>query len=152
MNNFERYIEALKRGGHRITEQRRAVCDYLSQTESHPTPSDVYLALSESHPEISRATVYNTLNALRDLGVIVELSVGGEHTHYETNLAPHVNLVCLRCNQVFDYDGDLALDELGRQIHKESDFQPVAVQVQIMGFCTECRARKRAEIRSQLQK
>jgi Fur family transcriptional regulator, peroxide stress response regulator len=152
MNNNEQYIEALKRGGHRITEQRLAICDYLSRTESHPTPSDVYLALSESHPEISRATVYNTLNALRDLGAIVELSVGGVHTHYDTNPDPHVNLVCLRCKQVFDYDGGMSLGELSRKVHAESGFQSVAMQVQIMGFCAECRARKRAEIRHQLQK
>lgn len=147
MNSIEDYIDALKRGGHRITEQRRAVCEYLYQTERHPTPSDVFVAVSEMHPEISRATVYNTLNALRDLGAIVEISVGGEHTHYDTNPEPHVNLICLRCDQVFDYEDAAPLTDLYRQVYDETDFQPVAIQVQMMGFCPECRARKREEIR-----
>jgi Fur family peroxide stress response transcriptional regulator len=146
------YLDALKRGGYRITEQRRAICEYLGQTESHPTPSDVYSAVSQGHPEISLATVYNTLNALRDLGAIVEISVGGEHTHYDINPAPHVNLICLRCDQVFDYEGSIPTESLYQQVYADIDFQPVAVQVQMVGFCPQCRARRREEIRQQMQK
>jgi Fur family transcriptional regulator, peroxide stress response regulator len=149
---IESYLGALRRGGYRITEQRRAVCDYLRQTESHPTPSDVYSAVSQGYPDISLATVYNTLNALRDLGAIVEISVGGEHTHYDTNPAPHVNLICLRCDQVFDYEGDLPTEDLYQQVYTHMDFQPVAIQVQMVGFCPQCRERRRDEIRQQLQK
>jgi Fur family peroxide stress response transcriptional regulator len=152
MKAVESYLDALKRGGYRITEQRRAVCDYLGQTESHPTPSEVYEAVSQNQPEISLATVYNTLNALRDLGAIVEISVGGEHTHYDTNPSPHVNLICLRCDRVFDYEGPVSTESLYQQVYAEMDFQPVAMQVQMMGFCPQCRARKREEIRQQLQK
>jgi Fur family transcriptional regulator, peroxide stress response regulator len=152
MKGVEPYLEALKRGGYRITEQRRAVCEYLGQTETHPTPSEVYLSVSEGYPDISLATVYNTLNALRDLGAIVEISVGGEHTHYDINPAPHINLICLRCDQVFDYEGSIPTENLYQQVYADLDFQPVAVQVQMVGFCAQCRARRRDEIRQQLQK
>ena len=151
MHGVGQYIDALKRGGYRITDQRRAVCEYLSQTASHPTPSEVYAWVSQVHPDISRATVYNTLNALRDVGAIVEISVGGEHTHYDTNPEPHVNLICLRCERVFDYDGNVPLADLCRQVYAETAFQAVAMQVQMVGFCAECRARRREEIRQQLQ-
>lgn len=152
MKAVESYLEALKRGGYRITEQRRAVCEHLEQTESHPTPSEVYAAVSQIYPEISLATVYNTLNALRDLGAIVEISVGGEHTHYDTNPSPHINLICLRCDRVFDYEGDMPTELLYQQLYAEMDFQPVAMQVQVVGFCAQCRERRRDEIRQQLQK
>ncbi len=145
------YLNALKTGGYRITDQRRAVCDYLARTESHPTPSNVYVAVSAESPEISRATVYNTLNALRDLGAIVEISVGGDHTHYDTNPQPHVNLVCLRCGQVYDYAGDVPLGALYATVHAQTGFQAVSAQVQMVGFCAACQARKRDEFRRQLQ-
>lgn len=152
MNQTKFYLDALKRGGHRITEQRRAICTFLATTSRHPTPLDVYTHVSLHHPEISRATVYNTLNTLRDLGAIVEISAGGEHTHYDTNPAPHVNLICLRCEEVFDCGGEIGIEALYQQIYQTTEFQPVATQVQIMGFCPQCRARKRDEIRQQLQK
>ncbi|MBX3000679.1 MAG: transcriptional repressor [Caldilineaceae bacterium] len=150
MMAVESYLDALKRGGYRITAQRRAVCEYLGQTQSHPTPSEVYLSVSQRHPEISLATVYNTLKALRDLGAIVEISVGGEHTHYDTNPSPHINLICLRCDQVFDYEGAISTEDLYQQVYDHMDFQPVAVQVQMVGFCPQCRERRRDEIRQQL--
>jgi Fur family peroxide stress response transcriptional regulator len=151
VDGIDTYLNALKQGGYRITDQRRAVCAYLEQTQTHPTPSEVYAVVSKTHPDISRATVYNTLKALRDLGAIVEISVGGEHTHYDINPEPHINLICLRCDQVFDYDGAVPLEALYRQVYDETDFQPIAMQIQMVGFCPDCRARKRQEIRLQLQ-
>lgn len=151
MHTIHDYLNALKNGGYRITDQRRAVCDFLARTPTHPTPSEVYAQVSANQPEISRATVYNTLNALRDLGAIVEISVGSDHTHYDTNPEPHVNLVCLRCSQVYDYAGSVPLEALFATMHAQTGFQAVSAQVQMMGFCAECQARKRDEIRRQLQ-
>jgi len=93
------YLTALRNAGHRITEQREAICAYLAQTDKHPTPYQVYTDIHTQHPEISRATIYNTLNALQQLGAIVEINFGANHTHYETDPSPHVNLICLRCHQ-----------------------------------------------------
>ena len=97
------YLETLKNAGYRITEQRQQICHYLATTTKHPTPYEVYADLSAAHPEISRATVYNTLNTLQSLGAIVEISFGANHTHYDTNPAPHINRICLRCHAVEDY-------------------------------------------------
>jgi len=151
MYTLHDYLKALKIGGYRITDQRRAVCDYLARTESHPTPSEVYSEVRAAWPNISRATVYNTLNALRDLGAIVEISAGGDHTHYDTNPEPHVNLVCLRCGQVHDYAGDIPLGPIYDTVHEQIGFRAVSAQVQMVGFCAQCQERKRDEIRRQLQ-
>ena len=149
MHTIQDYLNALKNGGYRITDQRRAVCDFLATTPTHPTPSDVYGALSVTHPEISRATVYNTLNTLRDLGAIVEISVGAGHTHYETDTTPHINLICLGCDQVMDYHGPFFLGAVREQIVQDMGFVTVAGKVELVGFCQECRDRKRNEIRQQ---
>jgi len=143
-------LNPLKEAGLRITPQRRAICAYLADTDSHPTPYQVYEALSASHPEISRATVYNTLNILRDLGAIVEMSFGDGQAHYETNPSPHINLICLRCHKIEDYLGPLPLDDIEDAALEEFGFQTVAAKAEVFGFCRECRERKRAEIIAQL--
>ena len=97
-----------------MTPQREAICTYLAQTDRHPTPYQVYEDLSVTHPEISRATVYNTLNTLQQLGAIVELSFGADHTHYDTNPEPHINLICLRCHRSCDYHGPTAVGRVDR--------------------------------------
>jgi len=145
----ETFLQTLKQAGHRITPQRQAICEYLAATNKHPTPYQVYADLSTEYPEISRATVYNTLNTLQSLGAIVEINFGEDHTHYDTNSTPHINLICLRCHQIVDYGGGLPLEDLQAVLKTETGFQPVAVRVDTLGFCQNCQQQRKAEIRAQ---
>ena len=148
----DRFLQILKQAGLRLTPQRRAICAWLAETERHPTAYELYEDLALTHPEISRATVYNTLNTLQELGAIVELSFGSDHTHYDTNPEPHVNLICLRCHSITDYHApvDAALQAAQQEeIALNTGFQPVSARMDILGFCADCRARRRAEIIAQ---
>ena len=138
MSKHEPFLDALRKAGHRITPQRRLICEYLTTTAEHPTPSVVYSALATQHPEISRATVYNTLSVLHELGVIVQIDLGDDHTHYETNLAPHVNLICRCCRRVIDFEPLDAPDAFLASLQRSSQFLPTTVHVQVLGLCHEC--------------
>jgi Fur family peroxide stress response transcriptional regulator len=154
MNSKQRldtFTGALRRAGLRVTPQRQAVCEYLANTDQHPSPYQVYADIVGTHPEISRATVYNTLNTLQQLGAIVELSFGADHTHYDTNPEPHFNLICLRCHKITDFAGEVAMEEIERRILHDTGFQAAAAKVDLLGFCADCRAQRRAEIRAQYQ-
>ena len=148
---LDHFMRTLKQAGLRLTPQRRAICDYLAHTQRHPSAYQVFEALAATHPEISQATVYNTLNTLQELGAIVELSFGAEHTHYETNPAPHVNLICLRCHEIVDYRGeqfgDPSIDALTARVWEETGFQSAAARIDLVGFCAACRAQRVQEIR-----
>ncbi len=152
---FDHFLRTLQQAGLRLTPQRRAICDYLALTERHPSAYQVFEALAITHPEISRATVYNTLNTLQELGAIVELSFGADHTHYETNPDPHVNLICLRCHEIVDYQGDPfgapGIDALAVQVLEETGFQSAAARIDLVGFCAACRAQRVQEIRDLAQ-
>jgi Fur family transcriptional regulator, peroxide stress response regulator len=149
----EFYLTALREAGHRITEQRYIICDYLAKTDKHPTPYEVYADISAHHPEMSRATVYNTLNALQQLGAIVEISFGGDHTHYETDPSPHVNLICLRCHRVVDYHGGIMNDVAQRQelsaLQEKFGFHPIATKIDVLGLCQVCQQEAEANLKSQ---
>ncbi len=144
---YRRYLQMLKKAGLRLTPQRIAICALLAQTDQHPSAYQVYEALAATHPGISRATVYNTLNTLQELGAIVELSFGSDHVHYETNTQPHVNLICLRCHKIVDYFGDPGVSTLTERVRQETGFQTVAVKLDLLGFCEECRLQRLEEIR-----
>lgn len=146
-----RLIETLRQAGLRVTSQRRAVCEYLAGTKSHPTTSQVFEAVRKLHPEISQATVYNTLNTLRDLGAIVEISAGTEHTRYETDPSPHINLFCLRCHQVSDLQDNVPPEVVMDNIFQNTGFRATSLQVQVSGFCPECQQAKREEIGNRLR-
>lgn len=145
----ELYLNALRQAGKRITDQRRAICDYLAETDSHPTPYQVFADLSAQHPDMSRATVYNTLNVLKELGAIVEMGFGADHTHYDTDTTPHINLICLRCHEISDFEQPLPLADVQDAIAGQSRFLPSVMRIDIFGFCEKCRERKKAEVREQ---
>ena len=151
MNQAKRdlYLNALRQAGKRITDQRLAICDYLAETLSHPTPYQVFEELSAQYPDMSRATVYNTLNVLKELGAIVEIGFGADHTRYDTDTSPHINLVCLRCHEISDYEGTLPLSNVQDSLRDHSGFLPMVMRVDVFGFCAKCRERKKAEIREQ---
>lgn len=136
---FERYLLTLRNAGHRITEQRQKICRYLAKTELHPTPYQVYTDLKALYPDISRATVYNTLNTLQSLGAIVEINFGADHTHYDTDPQPHINLICLRCHAIEDWHEELPFVEMVANAAAHSQFTAVATKVDILGICEQCR-------------
>jgi Fur family transcriptional regulator, peroxide stress response regulator len=140
MDKFARYQEAFKGAGLRMTGPRLVICTYLASTEHHPTPYQVYEEISAEHPEISRATVYNTLNTLQQLGVIVELSIGADHTHYDTNPEPHVNLICLRCHRIQDFGDAPSLEGLEGAASSVTGFCPLVARVDVLGVCALCQA------------
>lgn len=86
----------------KLTQQRFAVLEYLTRAEGHPTAEQIGAALNRRFPQASRATVYNTLNALRDVGLVREVRLADAVARYESNLDPHHHFVCRVCGRLED--------------------------------------------------
>src|SRR6478609_7720348 len=96
-------LERLRSRGWRLTSQRRVVAEVLDGDHVHLTADEVHLRAAERLPEISRATVYNTLGELVTLGEVVEVSTVGRAKRYDPNARrPHQHLVCSGCGAVRD--------------------------------------------------
>ena len=54
-------INTLVKYGIHPSVQRIAIMDYLIKHRTHPTVDEVYTALSDEIPTLSKTTVYNTL-------------------------------------------------------------------------------------------
>lgn len=98
--------EALLRvRGLTLTPQRRAILRYLDGNLSHPTAADVFSAVTRDFPMASRATVYNTLSLLVELGAVRALpGLPGGDTRFDPNTGHHHHVVCPRCGAIADLD------------------------------------------------
>ena len=135
---YDAMLNALRRANYRLTPQRMAVCRYLAETRTHPTPSEIYHAVREQFPTISRATVYNTVAVLKELGEIIELPGGGSAgVRYETDITPHVNLTCLRCGRIFDVALE-GLDDILHEIDERTAFEVTSFHIEGYGLCPDC--------------
>ncbi len=96
-------LERLRGRGWRMTSQRRAVAEVLDGEHVHLTAEEVHARAARRLPEISRATVYNTLGELVSLGEVVEVSAQGRSKRYDPNAHhPHQHLVCSGCGVIRD--------------------------------------------------
>lgn len=133
---YRELCDALEGAGLKLTNQRRAICSALAGMTTHPTVYEVHEYVRTYHPTVSRATVYNTLTALKDLGLIAEIGAAGDGSmHYELNPDPHLNLVCVRCHRIVDLPGSqLQLDSLVQR----SGFRVTGARLALYGYCPDC--------------
>ncbi|MGK5546882.1 Fur family transcriptional regulator [Streptomyces sp. URMC 127] len=133
-------LERLRGRGWRLTAQRRVVAEVLDGDHVHYTADEVHAKAAELLPEISRATVYNTLGELVSLGEIMEVSTDGRAKRYDPNAHhAHQHLVCSRCGTIRDVHptGDLIA---GLPAEERFGFQVAAVEVTYRGLCPNCSA------------
>ncbi|MEU6976693.1 MULTISPECIES: Fur family transcriptional regulator [unclassified Streptomyces] len=139
-------LERLRRRGWRMTAQRRVVAEVLSGEHIHLTADEVLARATARLPEISRATVYNTLGELVSLGEILEVSSVGRAKRYDPNAhEAHQHLVCSGCGAVRDVrpEGDPLT---GLADADRFGFTVTAVEVTYRGLCPECaQAEREAE-------
>ncbi|GAA2400841.1 Fur family transcriptional regulator [Streptomyces glaucosporus] len=96
-------LQRLRDRGWRLTAQRRVVAEVLDGEHVHYTADEVHARAAERLPEISRATVYNTLGELVSIGEVVEVSTDGRAKRYDPNAHhSHQHLVCSRCGVIRD--------------------------------------------------
>ena len=90
--------------GVRPTPQRVVITEYLLNTECHPTAEQVLAAVADALPvSLSKATVYNTLNALVEAGVIQEVYTDpGGCARYDANITRHHHFVDTRTGRIYD--------------------------------------------------
>jgi Fe2+ or Zn2+ uptake regulation protein len=116
------------------TSQRYAVFHYLASHPEHPTVEEVHTAINRIDPRASRATVYNSLRAMVDAGLVREITLGGAAARFESRIEPHHHFICDRCGRIQDLEWFET-----RDIAKKSGVQPSSVrELVLQGTCDAC--------------
>lgn len=132
----------LRDSGVRITPQRRAVIRAAIGGGKHFAAEQLWLELRRRGAKVSRATVYRTLALLRRHGILREVPLDEEQTHYELSREGdhHGHLVCLRCGRIIEFQSR----SLERAIEKtcaEQGFRAASHTVRVRGLCARCAGR-----------
>ena len=140
MFELENVINEMHAAGYRLTPQRRAILEYLAATDVHPSAKQIFQEVHRIHPDISLATIYNTLATLVRLGHLKMLELEPDN-RYETNLKPHINLICDICGKIQDFEGDLPISSA--EVLRRFGFQVLDSRIEYHGVCPACRARQK---------
>ena len=115
-----------------------AIVQAILESPDHPSAEEIYQQVSAVFPMISLATVYKTLEVLRDIGEVIELPVEGR-TRYDGNPRPHVHLICERCHAVVDWRNEVAFP-IPEEAIAASGFRPHHYHLEVHGLCPRCAA------------
>ncbi len=107
-------IEALRRKGYKATPQRIAICRFALHSRDHPSAQRIYNKVKEAYSTVSLATVYKTLQVLKELGLVQELNFPQGQARFDCYMKPHINLVCLQCGNIKDLYSLTAQEIVGR--------------------------------------
>ena len=86
-----RGVRWLGSAGLRPTRQRVALAALLvgDGEDRHVTAEGLFAAACKTDEKVSLATVYNTLKAFCDAGLMREITVDGSKSYFDTNTANH---------------------------------------------------------------
>ena len=134
-------IQVLRNKGYKATPQRIAICQFALSSREHPSVPRIYQEVRKIHPTVSLATVYKTLQILRETGSVQELNFPQEQARYDPYLEPHINLVCSRCGKIQDLDDPIA-QELIKRVFTVTKFKPTSQRLDVYGVCENCSTKK----------
>jgi Fur family peroxide stress response transcriptional regulator len=130
-------IQALRSKGFKATPQRIAICRYALNSREHPSVQKIYREVKKTYPTVSLATVYKTLEVLKEIGLVQELTFAQDQTRFDPYLEPHINLVCTRCGTIQDIE-DTAVHELIKRVAAAARFTPSSQRLDVYGICEKC--------------
>lgn len=118
----------------RNTMQKEIILRTLQGMHCHPTAAMVFDRVHQSHPTISRSTVYRVLARMAAEGKILRLDFAGDDSRYDGELQPHCHIRCRACGKVADLP-QVAVGGLA----DDGGFLIEAYAVMYKGLCPECR-------------
>ena len=107
---------------------------YLDENRTHPTADRIYIDLKEKNPALSKTTVYNSVETLKEHGIIQSLTISGSELRYDFENKMHHHFLCKKCGIIIDID--IECPNIGKML--ESGHKVDEVHGYFKGTCEYC--------------
>ncbi|MBD31071.1 MAG: transcriptional repressor [Candidatus Marinimicrobia bacterium] len=130
---------ALKKEGLRHTIQRQAVWDEIKSNDDHRDAEQIYSALRKNNLNVSRATVYRTIDVLYKNNLIRKIELGDSPSKYENkvNSDHHDHIICVQCGRIDEFVDDKIESQQDKIIDKLG-FKMIRHIHQLFVLCKDC--------------
>ena len=132
--------------GIRLTRQRRVLLQVMETARRHLDAGEILDRAQKIDSNITRVTVYRTIDLLKRHGLIDELDLlhlrGDRHFYESHGPRDHIHVACLRCGKVREVESEL-YEELKQQIARDCSIDITVSRTEIGGVCTECRKQEK---------
>ena len=132
---FRNYLKVKK---HRQTPERFIVLEEIYKADGHFDADDMYFRIKKKGTQVSRATVYNTLEILVECELVQRHHFSKNQSSYERSYAfrQHDHIICDECGTVMEFC-DPRIHEIQTMMEKLHDFKISGHSLQFYGKCTD---------------
>jgi Fur family transcriptional regulator, ferric uptake regulator len=125
--------------GLRSTREREIILKELERRRDHFNAERLYLSLRQKGPNVSRSTIYRTLQILERFRLIERLDIKKNCFYYEPvyQKKDHGHLICERCGKIMDFSC-ASLGNLKSEVCRDQDFKLDKISIQVFGICRTC--------------
>ena len=119
-------VEVLRKEELRYTSQRQAVWDEIKKSEEHRDAEDIYLQLKSNNHNVSRATVYRTIDVLVKNQMVRKMDLGDGRNLFEPRIDDehHDHMICLDTGKIIEFF-DEELEDLQDKIAEKHGYKVV---------------------------
>ena len=112
-SEYDDISERLARSGVALTRQRTLIARALFSKCAHWSADQLLAQVNQDQPEVSKATIYNTLRLFVEHGLAREVVVNPERVFFDSNPAPHHHFYDVVRGELTDIPQDaIALSKL----------------------------------------
>lgn len=130
--------------GIRLTKQRRVLLQVMETARRHLDAGEIFERAQKIDTNITRVTVYRTIDLLKRHGLIDELDLlhlrGDRHFYESHGPRDHIHVACIRCGKVREVESDL-YEQLKAQITRDTGIVISVARTEVGGLCADCRAK-----------
>ena len=136
---FSAYLE---RKNLRKTPERFAILKEIYSLNGHFDVDSLYLGMKQKNFQISRATVYNTLDLLVETDLVGRRQFGRNLAHYEKTYGyrQHDHVICTECHKVVEFC-DPRIHGIQTMVGELLNFTIQHHSLNLYGICGDCQAR-----------
>jgi Fur family transcriptional regulator, ferric uptake regulator len=136
----DQFRTLLQMNHHRITPERFIVLDEICTMQTHFDVEDIVKQLKNKQSDISRATVYRTVELLERYGLIRKAKLTDLRSYYELTLGRHhhEHMICTACGKVIEFESK-DIETIQETICKQHRFSMTYHFLHIFGICEVCR-------------
>jgi Fe2+ or Zn2+ uptake regulation protein len=102
----QNHSAVLQAHGINPSAQRVAVAQYVLHTDEHPSADEVWTRVRKRFPQVSRATIYNTLNLFVEKGLLRQFTLNAGRVVFDPKTEDHHHFVDEDTGRIYDVPWD----------------------------------------------
>ncbi len=132
---------ALRTQGHKITKNRTAILEFLSNQDQPIAADEILAHIQSEHHDVNKTTIYRELFFLLENNFIDEIELGDGKKSYEIvlNRPHHHHIVCINCKKITDIPLEKELEGIEKDIEKTTGYTLSSHMLEFFGLCKSCK-------------